>query len=288
MCLHASHRFVELDVFTEEAFSGNSLAVFPDGSGIADEDMLKIAREMNLSETVFVLEPDNSKKQSPSPPSGYVFYPYTRNSFRGHPVVGTCNLLAREGIVPKPESGTGWMRIHHEIGIGILPVDIEFKDGEPVQVVMTQGKAEIGNVLEDAHEQADLIRSLGLAPEHLDENLPIQVISTGMKFLMVLVRVLADLRNCRVNAALLAEIYKRHGATGCYAFSLETIEVGASRANARMFAPDDNIPEDPATGSLLVRWALIWSTTVRYRMNPLKAYSNSRSSKVTSSIDPAG
>ena len=245
-----SHRFVQLDVFTEEAFSGNSLAVFPDGSGIADEDMLKIAREMNLSETVFVLEPDNSKKQSPSPLKRLrIFTPTREIPFAGHPVVGTWNLLAREGIVPKPESGTGWTRIHHEIGIGILPVDIEFKEGEPVQVVMTQGKAEIGNVLEDAHEQADLIRSLGLAPEHLDENLPIQIISTGMKFLMVPVRALADLRNCRVNAALLAEIYKRHGATGCYAFSLETIEVGASRANARMFAPDDNIPEDPATGS---------------------------------------
>ena len=245
-----SHRFVQLDVFTEEAFSGNSLAVFPDGSGIADEDMLKIAREMNLSETVFVLEPDKSKKQSPSPLKRLrIFTPTREIPFAGHPVVGTWNLLAREGIVPKPESGTGWTRIHHEIGIGILPVDIEFKDGEPVQVVMTQGRAEMGNVLEDAHEQADLIRSLGLAPEHLDENLPIQIISTGMKFLVVPVRALADLRNCRINAALLAEIYKRHHATGCYAFSLETIEVGTSRANARMFAPDDNIPEDPATGS---------------------------------------
>jgi len=94
-----------------------------------------------------------------------------------------------------------------------------------------------------------LIRSLGLAPEHLNENLPIQIVSTGMKFLIVPVRSLADLGSCRINAALLAEIYKRHGATGCYAFSQETIEVGDSRANARMFAPDDNIPEDPATGS---------------------------------------
>ena len=244
------HRFVQLDVFTDRAFAGNSLAVFPDGSGIADEEMLKIAREMNLSETVFVLEPSKSKEKSPSALKRLrIFTPTREIPFAGHPVVGTWNLLAREGVVPKPESGTGLVRVYHEIGIGILPVDIEFKDGEPVQVVMTQGKAEMGIVLEDAHEQADLIRSLGLAPEHLDENLPIQVISTGMKFLVVPVRALADLRNCRVNAALLAEIYKRHDATGCYAFSQETIEVGASRVSARMFAPDDNIPEDPATGS---------------------------------------
>jgi trans-2,3-dihydro-3-hydroxyanthranilate isomerase len=246
----AKHRYVQLDVFTDLAFAGNALAVFPEGGGVPEDQMQRIAREMNLSETVFVLEPDKSKEDSDSALRRLrIFTPTRELPFAGHPVVGTWNLLAREGVVPKPKSGTGWTQIHHQIGIGTLPVDIEFKNGETVQVVMTQGKAELGDVLDDAHERADLIRSLGLAPENLDENLPIQIVSTGMKFLMVPVRSLADLRNCRVNAALLAEIYKRHGATGCYAFSLETIEVGESRANARMFAPDDNVPEDPATGS---------------------------------------
>ena len=63
------------------------------------------------------------------------------------------------------------------------------------------------------------------------------------------IRSLADLRSCRVNAALLAEIYTRRGATGCHAFTRETIEIGLSRAHARFFAPADNIAEDPATGS---------------------------------------
>jgi trans-2,3-dihydro-3-hydroxyanthranilate isomerase len=245
-----THRFVQLDVFTEQPFAGNALAVFPDGSGIPEHEMLRIAREMNLSETVFVLQPKPAENKSPKALRRLrIFTPTRELPFAGHPVVGTWNLLAREDVVPKPDSGTGWTRIYQELGIGTLPVDIEFEDGRIVQVVMTQGKAEFGTVLEDAHEQADLIRSLGLAPEHLDENLPIQVVSTGMKFLLVPVRALADLRNCRINAALLTEIYRRHGATGCYAFSQETIEVGESRANARMFAPDDNIPEDPATGS---------------------------------------
>ena len=247
----STHRFVQLDVFTEQPFAGNSLAVFPEAEGVPDEQMLPIAREMNLSETVFVLKPEPAKTATEKSILRRlrIFTPTREIPFAGHPVVGTWNLLAREGVVPKPETGNGWMRIYHEIGIGVLPVDVEFKEGEPLQVVMTQGKAEMGPVLEDAHEQADLVRSLGLAPEHLDENLPIQIISTGMKFLVVPIRALADLRSCRVNAALLAEIYKRHNATGCYAFSRETIEINASRANARMFAPDDNIPEDPATGS---------------------------------------
>ena len=247
----STHRFVQLDVFTEQPFAGNSLAVFPEAEGVPDEQMLPIAREMNLSETVFVLKPEPAKTATEKSILRRlrIFTPTREIPFAGHPVVGTWNLLARECVVPKPETGNGWMRIYHEIGIGVLPVDVEFKEGEPLQVVMTQGKAEMGPVLEDAHEQADLVRSLGLAPEHLDENLPIQIISTGMKFLVVPIRALADLRSCRVNAALLAEIYQRHDATGCYAFSRETIEINAARANARMFAPDDNIPEDPATGS---------------------------------------
>jgi trans-2,3-dihydro-3-hydroxyanthranilate isomerase len=157
--------------------------------------------------------------------------------------------LAREGIVPLPEGGNGWTRIHQELGIGVLPVDIEFKDGAPVQVVMTQGKFQIVREIDDLHEQAEIARALGLAIEDLDETLPIQVISTGLPFLAVPIRALTDLRRCRVNASLLTEIYQAVGGTGCEAFTRETIEIGASRAHARMFAPGDNIPEDPATGS---------------------------------------
>jgi trans-2,3-dihydro-3-hydroxyanthranilate isomerase len=75
------------------------------------------------------------------------------------------------------------------------------------------------------------------------------VITTGLSCLAVPVRSLADLRDIRVDSTLLTEIYQRYGGTGCHAFSRETLEVGASRAHARFFAPADNIPEDPATGS---------------------------------------
>jgi trans-2,3-dihydro-3-hydroxyanthranilate isomerase len=240
-----SYPFLQLDVFTDRAFAGNPLAVFPEPEGLSDTEMLQIAREMNLSETVFVLPPRDDQTLRRL----RIFTPTREIPFAGHPVVGTWNALARAGVVPQPENGNGWTRILHEIGIGIFPVDIEFKDGQPLQVVMTQGKPEMDDVTEDSHERADLTRALGLASEDLDESLPIQIISTGLRFLAVPVRSLADLRSCKVNAALLTEIYKRVGATGCLPFSRETIEVGSSRAHARMFAPDDNIPEDPATGS---------------------------------------
>lgn len=242
------YQYIQLDVFTRQPLAGNGLAVYPHAEGITDEEMQKIAREMNQSETVFVLESE-AQHDPPALRRLRIFTPTRELPFAGHPIVGTWNALAREGVVPRPENGTGWKRIHHEIGIGILPVDIEFNDGEPVQVVMTQGKPELGEIMEDLHEQADVARALGLAREDLDESLPIQTISTGLKFLAVPVRSLADLSRCRVNAALLTDIYRGAGATGCCAFSRETIEVGDARAHVRMFAPDDNIPEDPATGS---------------------------------------
>lgn len=285
------YRFVQLDVFTAEAFAGNALAVFPEAEGLTDEQMMKIAREMNLSETVFVFEPEREQQTANTQPQSAetgatgasepteaqdhsenveksvktgsnavsdgpavlrrlrIFTPAREIPFAGHPIVGTWNALAREGVVPLPEGGNGWTRIYQEVGIGVLPVDIEFDDGAPVQVVMTQGKFEIKGEIDDGHEQAEIARALGLPIEALDESLPIQTISTGLGFLAVPIRALADLRRCKVNAALLTEIYQRAGATGCQAFSRETIEIGESRAHVRMFAPGDNIPEDPATGS---------------------------------------
>jgi trans-2,3-dihydro-3-hydroxyanthranilate isomerase len=240
-----NYPFLQFDVFTDRPFCGNPLAVFPEADEIDGDVMMKIAREMNLSETVFVLKPesDNVLRRL------RIFTPTREIPFAGHPIVGTWTALAQEGVVPVPEGGNGWQRIFHEVGIGVLPVDIEFKDGRAVQVVMTQGKFEILQEIDDAQEQAEVARALGLSRDDLDESLPIQVITTGLSCLAVPIRSLADLRDCHVNASLLADIYTRHGGTGCHAFTRETLEVGASRAHARFFAPADNIPEDPATGS---------------------------------------
>ena len=240
-----NYRFLQYDVFTDRAFCGNPLAVFPEAEGISDEVMMQIAREMNLSETVFVLKPESDEVLRRL----RIFTPMREIPFAGHPIVGTWAALAQQGVVPLPDGGNGWQRIFHEVGIGVLPVDIEFKDGQPVQVVMTQGKFQILNEVDDAHEQAEVARALGLAREDIDESLPIQVITTGLSCLAVPIRSLADLRDCRINATLLADVYTRYGGTGCHAFTRETLEVGAARAHARFFAPADNIPEDPATGS---------------------------------------
>src|SRR5882762_9453953 len=187
------YRFLQLDVFTDKPFAGNPLAVFPEAEGLSDEEMMKIAREMNLSETVFVLKPksdsaagDETSKRQPDKSNGAqsgsssvlrrlrIFTPTREIPFAGHPVVGTWNALAREGIVPLPTDESGWTRINQEVGIGVLPVDIEFKDKHPSQVVMTQGKFETLNEVDDLHDQAEIARALGRPQEDLDESLPIQ------------------------------------------------------------------------------------------------------------------
>ncbi len=243
-----TYNFIQLDVFTDQPFCGNPLAVFPEAEGLTDEQMQKIAREMNLSETVFVLASDKEEVLRRL----RIFTPTSELPFAGHPIAGTWNCLAREGVVPLPENGNGWSHIKHEVGIGVLPVDIEFKDGEPVRVVMTQGEFEIRGEVEDGQEQADIARALGLAREDLDETLPIQAVSTGNTMLLVPVRSLDALGSCRVNQPLLDEIFERseffRGGTGCYAFTRETIEIGEARAHARFFV-GMNIGEDPATGS---------------------------------------
>ncbi len=243
------YNFIQLDVFTNQAFAGNPLAVFPESEGITGEQMQQIAREMNLSETVFVV---------PSDKEGVtrrlrIFTPTSELPFAGHPIAGTWNCLAREGVVPPPEGGSGRVHLKHEVGIGVLPIEIDFKDGDPVRVTMTQGKWEITAEIDDWNDQADIARGLGLSREDLDETLPIQACATGNTMLIVPIRSLADLGRCRPNVSLLEEVYARNGftgsgATGCYAFTRETMEIGDARAHARFFV-GQNIGEDPATGS---------------------------------------
>jgi trans-2,3-dihydro-3-hydroxyanthranilate isomerase len=236
------YEFYQLDVFTDKAFEGNPLAVFPEGADLSTEEMQKIAREMNLSETVFVLPSEKALRRL------RIFTPMRELPLAGHPVVGTWNLLATLGVVPHQAEGV--VSIQQELNLGILPVDIEYRDEKPFQVVMTQGAFEAGAVISDERDIARLAQGLGLdsADLNFSADLPVQVVSTGIKALDIPIASLDALSRCRINSSLLSEIYLSYGAVGCYAFTFETMEE-TSRVHTRFFAPDDNIPEDPATGS---------------------------------------
>ena len=156
--------------------------------------------------------------------------------------------LASLGVTPQVERGV--IKIEQELKIGVLPVEIEFRGGSPFRVTMTQGKFEAGTIISDSGEIEKLAGGLGLEVSDLalSEDLPVQIVSTGIKALDVQVSSLEALKRCRINASLLSDVYRAHGAVGCYAFTFETIEEN-SRVHARFFAPADGIPEDPATGS---------------------------------------
>jgi trans-2,3-dihydro-3-hydroxyanthranilate isomerase len=237
-----AYTFYQLDVFTELPFAGNPLAVFPDAEGFPEDQMQRIANEMNLSETVFVLPSDKALRRL------RIFTPKRELPLAGHPVVGTWNLLARLGIVPPEKDGV--VEIQQELNLGVLPVEVEFKDSQPDRVKMTQGKWEGLDQISDPTGITKIASGLGLelSDIEIERNLPIQVVSTGIKSVAVPVCTLEALGRIRINSTVLAEAYLQHGAVGCYAFTFETKEE-SSFITARFFAPDDNILEDPATGS---------------------------------------
>ncbi|MBC7796136.1 MAG: PhzF family phenazine biosynthesis protein [Pyrinomonadaceae bacterium] len=235
-----NHPFYQLDVFTETVFSGNPLAVFTDSFQLSDAEMQAIALEMNLSETVFVLPSEKALRRL------RIFTPLKELPLAGHPVVGTWNLLARLGIVENAPAN-GKIVIDQELGVGVLPVEIEFADGAPRKVTMTQGKFQVIATVDDEVQRKLIAESLGLTTADFVENLPIQVCSTGISILIVPLKSLDVLRRCRVGGAKLSKVNPNF-VNGIYPFSLETFEK-ENFAHARLFAPEHGIIEDPATGS---------------------------------------
>ncbi len=241
-------RFLQADVFTDRVFAGNPLAIVPDADGLSDGEMQRIATEMNLSETAFVLRPTEVQALCRL----RIFTPRTELPLAGHPVVGTFFILARRGEIGLGEAlaslGTGVHRIHQECGAGVLPVDIRVRDGKVEQVVMTQAPPRFFGV---ATDRAALARCLGLPrDEVVPGGAPAQVVSTALPQLMVPVRSLRSVERLELDPVATRGLLHREdiGSDCMMVFSTETVD-SDSAAHARMFAPGLGVTEDPATGS---------------------------------------
>lgn len=228
-----NHRFYTLDVFTGKRFEGNPLAVFTDGDGLSDRAMQAIAREMNLSETVFVQKPRDDRALARL----RIFTTQEELKLAGHPVIGTWFLLAELGVVPAHEGG---VNILQETDAGVLPVEIHFKDGRPERVIMTQKEAQFKNA---KLKKAALAGALGLTLKDLHPSLEPACVSTGLFNLMVPLRNRAALRKIRVNMTALRRVLGKN-ATMAYCFALG----GKDKAFARGMLPWE-LYEDAATGS---------------------------------------
>jgi trans-2,3-dihydro-3-hydroxyanthranilate isomerase len=226
-------RFYTLDVFTTTRFEGNPLAVITDGDGLSDAAMQAIAREMNLSETVFVQKPTEDSALARL----RIFTTREELKLAGHPVIGTWFLLAELGVVPAQEGG---VHVTQQTGAGLLPVEIRFKDGRPQRVIMTQTEAAFRPA--KINKKA-LAKALGLASSDFDSKLEPEYVSTGIFNLMVPLKSRNALGKIQMN---MIELRKLLGKNGAMAYCFVRGENG--KAFSRGMLPWE-IYEDPATGS---------------------------------------
>ena len=234
-------RLVQVDVFTETPFCGNPLAVLLDGRELTSEQMQAIAREMNLSETTFILPSTDATAHV----KVRIFTPQLELPFAGHPVVGTSYVLATEGLIPRRD---GCFEVRLELGVGVLPVDIAYADGKVTQVTMTQRAPQFLAIL-PAADVAQLASGLSLDPQDITATgLPVQLVSTGLPQLMIPVRSLAAVQAIRLELGILHAICERYETHSLYVFTRETITRSAD-VHSRLFAPLAGVVEDPATGS---------------------------------------
>ncbi len=228
-----SHRYYTLDVFTTTRFEGNPLAVFADGDGLSDNAMQAIAREMNLSETVFVQKPTDDRALARL----RIFTTREELKLAGHPVIGTWFLLAELGVVPAQEGG---VHILQQTGAGVLPVEIRFKDGRPQRVTMTQKDAQFQPL---KVKKAALAQALGLSLKDFDSTLEPICVSTGVFNLMVPLRNRAALGKIEMNMSELRRLLGKK-ATMAYCFALGKNNTAFSRGMLPW-----ELYEDAATGS---------------------------------------
>ncbi len=224
--------FVQLDVFSSRPFEGNSLAVFPDGRGLSDQHMQALAREMNLSETTFVLPRDPAIERERGV-RVRIFTVQEELPFAGHPTLGTAFAL---------RGPTGTAEVALDLNVGRVPVRFEESADQPVFGEMTQAEPRFGLI----HDRETVVRATSLRDGDIDPSLPIQTISTGLPFTIVPLRGLDVIRRLQVDLVRSSEYLRQtEGGTSFYFVTHETVDRDA-RLHARMLFYGG---EDPATGS---------------------------------------
>ena len=222
--------FVWLDVFTKTPREGNQLAVFPDARGLAEEEMQSIAREMHLSETTFVF-PENDRTDRELGYKTRIFAVSEEMPFAGHPTLGTASVLC---------SLNGLTEIALRLKVGTIRVGFSVKEGHSFGE-MVQNDPLVG----ETHDPKAVARVLRVSEDELDPRHPIQTVSTGVPFAIVLFKSLKTLSRIHPDWPTVEEYLRGTDAKFLYLITPETVEPMASM-HARMFFSGG---EDPATGS---------------------------------------
>jgi trans-2,3-dihydro-3-hydroxyanthranilate isomerase len=224
-------QMVQVDVFTAKAFEGNPLAVFLDARGLSDDDMQSIAREMNLSETTFII-PRDVATESTQGKRVRIFTVVEELPFAGHPTLGTAFVL-------RGKTGVG--QVDLDLNVGKVAVRFEDQDGKPSFGEMSQKDPQFGTV----HDRETIARVSGLPLDAIDASLPIQTVSTGLPFTILPLSSLAAARKLVINQQTASDYLERTGGKFFYCVTREVVDP-AARLHARMLFYNG---EDPATGS---------------------------------------
>ncbi len=225
------------DVFSSRPLEGNSLAVILDARSLTDAEMQAIAKEMNLSETTFVLPRDAATERE----KGIrvrIFTVHEELPFAGHPTLGTAFALRGLGKGEKTRAE----KVVLDLNVGKVPVHFEHANGEPAFGEMTQIDPTFGI----QHDREAVARATGLRPEDFDDSLPIETVSTGVPFTVAPLKSLAVMQSfSQMDLNRASEYLARSSGKFFYFVTRETVDRNA-RLHARMLFYNG---EDPATGS---------------------------------------
>lgn len=226
--------FYTVDVFAEERYAGNQLAVVRGAKVLSDAEMQRIAKEMNYSETTFIL---SDEKRS----GGYdvrIFTPKTELPFAGHPTLGTAYVIQQE-IIKEPIN-----TIVLNLKVGQIPVTVSYI-GENVDILWMKQMQPIFGQTFDA---GPISRILNIDAKEMDDKFPVQEVSTGVPSFIVPLKTLDVLKRARISRDRYFEFIKDAQAKAILIFCPETYSK-ENDLNVRFFADYYGVPEDPATGS---------------------------------------
>lgn len=229
------YQVYQVDAFTKTKFSGNPAGVVLNADGLSEAEMQQIARELNNSETAFILSSDNDDYDV----HVRFFTPTREVPICGHATIAAHYVLAIENQLENT-------RIYQKTGAGILPVDI-VKEGDDYQIIMTQGKIEFGDTLQ-GKTLTDLLNGLHLNADDLLEDYPVQIVSTGHSKVMLAIKNIKTLHALAPNMEQLKQVSEIINCNGFYVFTRDDHDSDAL-IHGRMFAPIAGINEDPVTGN---------------------------------------